>query len=105
MSYRKKITIRRVPSAGILKLKQCQKMPANGFMTARGVIHFSNLKRAILAYIAHMGRFPAHLFKKESLAAPSFGCRGIKSGSSPSNKQDIGLDCREHDEDPSMLSI
>ena len=62
----------------ILKPKQCLKMLANGFMTARGVVQFSNLKRQIVAYFAHMVRFLAHLFRKARLAVLSRGRRGIK---------------------------
>jgi len=53
-------------------------MPANGFMTARGVVQFSNPKREIAAYFAHMARFPAHLFRKARLAVPSCERRGVK---------------------------
>jgi hypothetical protein len=53
-------------------------MLANGFMTARGVVQFSNPKKEIVAYFAHMARFPAHLFRKARLAVPSRGRRGIK---------------------------
>ncbi len=52
---------------GMRKLKQCQPMPASGFMTAKVAANCLNPKKVIVASIVHMAVLPALLYKKAVL--------------------------------------